>query len=542
MAFLGDARHSPFRLNPFYFDPGTSLKQHISVLADAMGELLPVEALIAPKLREAAELCYRECGWDIESGRFLGISKPEYPDMIRFNLAVHDICRTFEDYGPEVRANYKGALLNRARIFIDDLYQDIFAVDGNRPFDDLFDRDTIIEMEEMPPSEINMPAFIISMVLQRLRAHRFRVQAEIACLKREGREADAVDLGRRYPPVLLVVEEAHNVLHRKFEQERSEREAGKGKRLVEQVGRLMMEGRALGIGVMVVDQSPKNLADAVIANTNTKLVFRQEDGDEVKAIGTALGIPEKDWPDLQRLADGECVVKSKGWSSPVKLAGLEECPPEVPHATAYTGTEPPRYGEALRQLDDQGAGWAPSPSAARPLAKRLLRVCDDRMDLVRFILGKHWIESGDHHRARRTIAIADYGALVRHLQTCAKPSAEMAEFLKLLGAVFLGMSAVTIRDMTRATCQHRGPGWLPRTGEAFLRELQELVQAGLPARMTPEHGYYGFRDAMRAWTALVGGDGPVPADSPAADAAIAAVRSATAILADDIKALLITAV
>jgi len=291
---LGDSRHQPLRFNPFYFDPGTSLKQHISVLSDAMAELLPTEALIAPKLREAAELCYRQCGWDIESGHMLGTGAPVYPDMIRFNLAVLDICKTFEDYGPEVRANYKGALMNRARIFIDDLYQDIFAMDGNLPVAELFGEDTIIEMEEMPPSEINMPAFIVSLVLQRLRAYRFDIQAKAGVLERAGRKDELAALHAAHPPVLLVIEEAHNVLHRKFEQERSEREAGKGKRLVEQVGRLMMEGRALGIGVMVVDQSPKNLADAVIANTNTKLVFRQEDGDEVEAIGKAIGIPEKD--------------------------------------------------------------------------------------------------------------------------------------------------------------------------------------------------------------------------------------------------------
>ncbi|MEI6610714.1 MAG: DUF87 domain-containing protein [Deltaproteobacteria bacterium] len=143
---LGVSSQRPFRINPFYFDPGTSLKRHVSILSDAMSELLPVEALIGPKLREAIERCYAECGWNIETDTYTGKGFTRYPDMILFNSEVYKICSTFEDYGPEVKGNYKGALLNRARIFIDDLYQDIFAFDGNKTFSELFPGDTIIEM------------------------------------------------------------------------------------------------------------------------------------------------------------------------------------------------------------------------------------------------------------------------------------------------------------------------------------------------------------------------------------------------------------
>ncbi|NLF17554.1 MAG: ATP-binding protein, partial [Lentisphaerae bacterium] len=463
---LGDSRHSPFRINPFYFDPGTSLKQHISVLADAMCELLPVEALIGPKLREAIERCYIECQWDIETGEPIGgdFSQAVYPDMVRFNVAVHDVCRTLEDYGPEVRSNYKGALLNRARIFIDDLYQDIFAFDGNRPFNELFDRDTIIEMEEMPPSEINMPAFIVSLVLQRLRAFRFLTQSRAA--RPPGASAGAVpatdataSMGRAgvggatvpsltpdYPPVLLVIEEAHNVLHRKFESERSEREAGKGKRLVEQVSRLMMEGRALHIGVMVVDQSPKNLADAVVANANTKLVFRQEAGDETKAIGTALGLPETDWPDLQRLEDGECIVKCKAWPSPVKLASLnaDEIPQEQGHPEAYTPTRPPRYGEVMRLLNGQAV-------AQKTLASAPGQSVPASLEMVRFLLGKRALEASSPSvdAARAALAIRDRRDLEEYFLPAAQDLDRLREGLREASGALDGGTDAELPDQRR---------------------------------------------------------------------------------------------
>lgn len=303
---LGNSQNNPFRINPFFFEPGSNIKQHIAVLADAIADLLPMEALIGPKLREAVENCYKNCGWDIETGICSGTIC--YPDMLSFNSEVNKICQSLKDYGPEVRSNYRGALLNRSRIFIDDVYQDIFAYDGNKTIDQLFppDTDVIIEMEDMPPSEINMPAFIISILLHRIRASQTCKVAKNPSAKR----------------FLVAIEEAHNVLARKFAEKTDESQSGKGGHLVNQVVRLLAEGRGLNIGIMVIDQSANTIAPAVIANSNMKIVFRQEDGEEIKTIGTAIGLQEDDWPDLQKLGTGECIVKSKSSFKPVKLAPL----------------------------------------------------------------------------------------------------------------------------------------------------------------------------------------------------------------------------
>ena len=164
----------------------------------------------------------------------------------------------------------------------------------------------IIELDELPPSEINMPAFVISVLLERLRAHCAR--------RRLGREKAPI------PYFLVVIEEAHNVLSRRIEETADPRQTGGGKHLLQQIVRLLQEGRDLGIGVMVVDQSPQSLANAVLANTNTKLVHRLVDGEELRIIGTTLGPDEKEWPDLGRLEDGECVVSMKNGGKPLKLA------------------------------------------------------------------------------------------------------------------------------------------------------------------------------------------------------------------------------
>ena len=320
---LGNSQVNPLRVNPFYFDEGTSLKQHIAVLADAIADLLPMEALIGPKLREAVENCYKNLGWDLETSKMMDEKSPlGYPDMLDFNLEVVKICETLKDYGPEVRSNYTGALKNRAAIFLDGVYQDIFAYGGNQKLDELFppDADVVVEMEDMPPSEINMPAFIISVILQRIRAYRFLQREEAR--KAPENDRKALEKQNRF---LIAIEEAHNVLSRKIEEgSGDEQRSGKGGQLLRQVIRLLAEGRGLGIGVMVIDQAAHAIAPSVLADTNTKIIFHQEDGEEVRTIGKSIGLDEKDWKDFQLLGKGECIVKSKEAAIPVKLAPLDQ--------------------------------------------------------------------------------------------------------------------------------------------------------------------------------------------------------------------------
>ncbi len=393
---LGNSKDYPFRINPFFFDLGTGLKQHIAVLADAIADLLPMEALIGPKLREAVERCYRRCGWDIETGEQLpsvsGI-ETRYPDMLMFNSEVAKVCAELSDYGPEVRSNYTGALKNRASIFIDDLYQDIFAFDGDKTIDELFppDADIVIEMEDMPPSEINMPAFIISIVLQRLRAYRFLHKG---------------DKGGRF---MVAIEEAHNVLSRKIEQSGGdERQSGKGGHLLNQILRLLAEGRGLGLGLIVIDQAAHAIAPSVLADTNTKVILRLEDGEEIKTIGTSIGLEEGDWSDLQRLATGECIVKTKTSPVPVKLAPLRRAEPtalELEPGEIPFGDESPIQPEGVPErllrppyiqvgclLKEIQAHGFLSRIESETLAKGVMRLSSPSLvqrDLIRYMFGRH---------------------------------------------------------------------------------------------------------------------------------------------------------
>lgn len=336
---LGANGPSALRINPFFFEPGTSLKRHLSIFSDALADLLPVEALIGPKLREAIQHCYSRYEWDIETGRYRGKGEPVYPNMADLHIQVMAIAGALK-YGPEMNSNYKGALLGRSQLFIDELYQDIFGWGGSQSLSELFGEDDIIlEMDALPPSEAKMPSFVLSLLLERMRSWQ------------QARKGAG---GKPKRDLLIVIEEAHNLLEKGLEQPQSDREMGSGGFLLKQIVRLLQEGRESGMGIVVVDQSPSSLADAVIRNTNTKMILRITDSEEAERIGATLGLTKEECRDLHDLEDGEAVVKVKNAGKALKLSPAPIVPWEkaVWRCDGATKKAPDYYraAQAIREI------------------------------------------------------------------------------------------------------------------------------------------------------------------------------------------------
>jgi hypothetical protein len=352
---LGAADSTALRMNPFYFEPDTKLKRHISILSDALADLLPVEALIGPKLREAIQNCYLDYDWDIDRGIYRGVGTPVYPTMVDLHMGALSVAKAL-NYGPELNSNYKGALLGRTRLFIDELYQDIFGWGGDRSLDELFgEDDVIIEMDSLPPSEAKMPAFVMSVLLERMRA---RQHAGLASVRKKN--------------LLIVIEEAHNLLDKRLEGDRPGAEMGGGGFLLKQIVRLLQEGREVGLGIMVVDQSPASLADAVIRNTNTKIIMRISDSEEAQHIGASLGLAKEEYRDLHDLEDGEAIVKVKNAGKALKLAPRSK-PLSKVDSPAPTADCQPDYHQAARLIRNivSVSRRLPDPEAGAGLLRQL---------------------------------------------------------------------------------------------------------------------------------------------------------------------------
>lgn len=233
-----------------------------------------------------------------------------------------------------------------------------------------------------------MPSFVLSVLLERMRSRQER-------LRKEGEGKD----------LLIVIEEAHNLLDRRLEAERPGAEMGSGGFLLKQIVRILQEGRETGLGVMVVDQSPASLADAVIRNTNTKIIMRISDSEEAEKIGSTLGLTKEESRDLHDLEDGEAVVKVKNAGKALKLAPMPKTLDKVKALATRTKVnivdyylaskkirqivdhtlQPLKKGDTevlMKAIGDLLAYGKGIPSARRYLAHKLLIAVTERRDKV----------------------------------------------------------------------------------------------------------------------------------------------------------------
>ena len=455
---LGARGGLPLRINPFYFDPGTSLKRHVSVVADALSDLMPVEALIGPKMRQALMDCYFDAGWDVETGEHLGLGDPVYPTMVDFNMKVSELCERL-GYSTEINQNYLGALQGRAQLFIDDLYQDIFAVGGEQPFETMFAGDTIVELDDLPPSEINMPAFVVSLLLQRLRAYR--------SLKPEG----------ALPLHILVIEEAHNILGREQEEQKDSRQVGGSRHLLKQVVRLLQEGRELGIGVVVVDQSPRSLASAVLKNTNTKLVHRLVDGEELEVVGRAIGLEEEEWSDMGHLGDGECIASLKRGGRPIKLAPFRKQDLGEAQDLSLKESKPLPYAPARRLLE--GIHREPgSLSTLDNASDELLNLCKADLPLLNYVTGRFhaWL-SKDERKGMIWRPAADFQEWEAYVFGLAQKKLDAGEELdRLLLADLAGKPDATLIKLSGVGEVVFGERWVSLQAGQLARQVAAFAQ------------------------------------------------------------------
>jgi len=280
-------------------------------------------------------------------------------------------------------------------------------------------------------------------------------------------------------------------LHRSKETDRGMREAGGGRRLLEQVVRLLQEGRELGIGVVVVDQSPASLAGAVLKNTNTKIIHRLEDGEEMEVIGRALGLKPEEWPDLGELEDGECLVKTKRSPHPFKLAPfpeeelerasplpllLEATPPR--HArcsncsTAGSRGRCPEQGERLRSRTVAAFWQQPRTGGFRFGKVSSLAEPDRRQASLEL----------PHDRDDLLLQLARLPARI----CCSRECDEL-----LLGTLANKLSLSSLRQATRIF----SPGWLVSEASRLAAEL--AVVARLQA--VPAESLRAAERAIRTW-------------------------------------------
>ena len=278
------------RINPFKFENGIDVLEHIDRLVDIFNVCWPMYAAMPAVLKEAIEKAYISSGWDLRYSKNInGIDI--YPSFMDLLQALREVVSSSE-YSKEVKDNYTGSLVTRVRSLTNGLNGQIFTAD-EIDSKKLFNESTIIDLSRVGSGETK--SLIMGIIIMRLQERRM-------C---EG----GINLPLKH---VTVIEEAHNLLRRVSTEQTSESSNLLGKS-VEMMANAIAEMRTYGEGFVIVDQSPSLLDMSVIRNTNTKVIMHLPDLTDRELVGRAAGLTDSQIVELAKIPTGVAAVYQNKW-------------------------------------------------------------------------------------------------------------------------------------------------------------------------------------------------------------------------------------
>lgn len=279
---------SPLRINPLQRLPGISMDELIGELLNGFKASIPLSGPLPSLLADALE--------DVLLRAADFVTAPVLHDLVD---AVFEILEAM-GYSSETSSDIRAALDVRLRMLTKHSMGRVFQCPVNVPgMDLLMERTSIIEMDRLCGDHKALLALImLATMRQYLRTHPASVT------------------GLRH---VVVIEEAHNIVGTRESTTPSESNADPRAFAAQFVCQMLAELRSMGVGIIVVDQSPSAVAPSVIRNTSTKVVLRTVDQADRQALGATMLFDHRDEEDIARLQVGQAFLFCEGYHGPQRM-------------------------------------------------------------------------------------------------------------------------------------------------------------------------------------------------------------------------------
>lgn len=282
------------RLNPFSFPEDIHVLEHIDRLVEVFNACWPMYAAMPAVLKAAIESSYVSCGWSLTRSECISRQFPTFQVLLEKLAAVLNS----SEYSSDTKGDYTGALKTRVKSLTNGINGLIFCSADELSDEELFDKNTIIDLSRVGSMETK--ALLMGILMIKLQEYRMS--------RAEGSNADLRHV--------TVLEEAHNLLRRTSQEQSQEGSNLQGK-AVEMLANAIAEMRTYGEGFLIADQSPGLLDMSVIRNTNTKIIMRLPDESDRVLVGKAAGLNNDQIEELAKLDSGVAAVFQNCWLEPV---------------------------------------------------------------------------------------------------------------------------------------------------------------------------------------------------------------------------------
>ena len=285
---LGDETVSPLRFNPYERPSAISLDEHIERLVSCIRGAMPLEGPLEGLLGEGLEEAFES------------FPDPKKPPSMADILAGCERCLAAKRYSGETHSDLRGALDVRLGTLVRRVIGRLFQIRQCIPsVKQLLSVPSIIEMDRLTTEHACLTS---QFLMGSLREH-LRVEP-------------APDRPVRF---VLVVEEAHLLVGKNTDTTLPAGIADPKAHAANEFEHMLAELRGLGVGIVIVDQSPGKLASGVLANTSTKLAFKTVEDDDRTALGATMLFGPTEFEEIARLKTGEAFFMTEAYHRPRRL-------------------------------------------------------------------------------------------------------------------------------------------------------------------------------------------------------------------------------
>ncbi len=280
---VGNEQVARFRYNFLIPPPNVSINTHINNIADCFIASWPSEGIITEHIIKIFRRAYDNAGWDRltnEHGK---------PILISDLYAAMEQVAAELSYG-QLQQDFFGAHKSRFGSLLDDVMMAVtLNTEHGLTIPELLEHRTVIEIRSMNSSQTSLITSLITVAVAEY------LEAQPQRIKQELRQ-------------LLVLEEAHHVLKRAT-RSMSINEGHSSKQMaIDTIVNLLREARGLGLGLILIDQLPGEMADAAVKLPGITIIHQIKDPRERILVGTQVDLNEGQISYIGSLNVGEAII------------------------------------------------------------------------------------------------------------------------------------------------------------------------------------------------------------------------------------------
>lgn len=272
-------------INPLQPEEGVLIEKHVDALVRSLVVATGGEHPIPEAFDGLLKQTYRQFGWNYGMMAYYDPNQP-FPTFKDVFNNIDSYIEKHAQYGPEVKKNLTAALTLRTENMYDGAMGTMFSQSFGLQSKDLLETPCVIELADFSATSA---AFLMNILLFKFQTYLSRMP-ESTKLKR-----------------VIVVEEAHNIFKKTLD-ENSARALNN-----DYFEKMLAEIRSSGTGLILSDQRPCAMSEAVIANTSVKIIHSLVDYEDRRVVGIPANLTDFQLKKISEFKTGECIISLRGY-------------------------------------------------------------------------------------------------------------------------------------------------------------------------------------------------------------------------------------